>query len=251
MPLKEQDHNLIEKHLSGQLNEGERIAFDQRLGDSDFKKELDLQNDLKIAFKAEGREHLKKQLIGFEKKIHTTAEKENPSSSRFSIGRILMIAASVVFLLFAGYWFSNRGPSNDQLFAQYFVPYPNVIAPIDKSAAKVDRQGEAYQTYELKNYQEALRLFDRLNTKDDAVKFYQGICYLVLNQPQQAIDHFETIRNQNSGPYSTPMYWYKALALLKLNKVEDAKLFLETVAKNGETKKLRSQAVELLEVLGD
>ena len=248
MPLKAQDHILIEKHLLEQLNEGERIAFDQRLGDSDFKKELDLQMDLKVAFKAEGREHLKKQLIDFEHKIPHAKEKENRSSSRFSIGRILTIAASLVFLFLAAYWIVQEIPNKNGSYAQYFEPYPNIIAPIAKGKTEDDQRSKAFQTYELKNYPEALTLLNALPVQDETTAFYKGLCELALQNPKEAISYFDQVKDTENSLYY-PGLWYKALVLLKLDKMEDAKLLLERVAENGETKKLRNQAEGLLEAL--
>ena len=250
MPLKEQDYVLIEKQLLNSLTASEQSIVEERLNDPDFKKELDLQMDLKVAFKTEGRAHLKNQLQGFEQRIPDSNIQAPEVNRRFSIGRILTIAASLAFFIFTIFWFSNRKPSEYQLYAQYFSPYPNVVAPINKSVEKTDRRGEAFRAYELKNYQEALSLMTKLNTQDDAVKLYKGICELILENPQKAIQHFDSMR-RDSGPFYVPMNWYKALTLLKLNRVSEAKIHLEIVVQNAQTQAMLNQATELLAALSD
>ena len=248
MPLKEQDHILIEKQLRRKLNVEDRKIFEERLNDPEFKNELNLQSDLNIAFKAEGREHLKNQLKGFEKKIAKDPSVKKKDAVRFSIGWVILVAASLALLLIAGNWFFNQSASHDQLYAQYFKDYPNVVAPINKSATNTDRRGEAFQAYELKKYQDALNRFVQLNTQDDGVKLYQGLSEMALDHPEKAIEYFDSMRN-TSSLYYVPMNWYKALALLKMGKVNEAKVNLNVVIKDAKTKAQKSQAVELLNKL--
>lgn len=248
MPLQEQDHTLIEKYHLKQLTASEQELFEQRLQDVAFKKELDLQGDLKMAFKAEGRKQLKNQLNDFEKKIQKQKVSTTSSPARFSIGRILTIAASLIFLIIAGYWLSNRVPSNDQLFAAYFEDYPNVVAPISKGNNNEDLQTRAFQTYELKQYSEALALISKLPDQDETTAFYKGLCALHLNQAQEAIKHFQTIKNTSLSIYQAGR-WYQALALLKLDEKAAAILLLENVRTEGNTERLRKKAADLLEEL--
>lgn len=247
MPLKEADHHIIEKHLLQQLLPEEQALFEQRMEDADFRKELSLQKDLHLAFKAEGRSHLKAQLQGFEEK-RKPAVQQKENTSKFSIGRFLAIAATLALLLTATYWLFSKGPSNDQLYAQFFEPYPNIVAPIEKSNTSTDRRDEAFQTYELKNYKKALELFEQLNTQDEAVHFYSGLCQLALNQPEKAIEDFKSIQQQD-GPYYAPMNWYQALALVKTGRPEAAKPYLDLVIKTAKTQTLQTQARDLQKLL--
>lgn len=248
MPLKEQDHNLIEKQIMSQLNDEDRKIFEERLNDPDFKNELNFRSDLTIAFKAEGRENLKNQLKGFEKKLAKAPSLKKKDAVRFSISRVMLIAASLALLFIAGNWFLNQSASNDQLYAQFFNDYPNVVAPINKSTSDTDRRGEAFQAYELKNYQDALNRFDQLNSQDEDILLYQGLCEMALDHPQKAFEYFDLMKN-SSSPYYVPMNWYKALALLKTGKIKESKMFLNIVIQDAKTKALKSQAIELLGVL--
>jgi tetratricopeptide (TPR) repeat protein len=250
MPLQEQDHALIEKHLLDRLSTTEQSVFEERMSDSDFKKELDVQRDLMVAFKSEGRAHLKNQLQSFEKNIKGAAKSDSTvkinSFRSFSIGRILTIAASIAFLLFAGYWLSNLAPSNEQLFAQYFSDYPNVVAPIDKGVSDSDPIFKAFQTYELKEYEKALSLISALNVQNETTAFYKGLCELALDHPQKAIAYLDNVKDTSLSIYQASL-WYKALAFLKLGNTTEAKSLLKIVVENAETKGLKNQAIGLLE----
>jgi tetratricopeptide (TPR) repeat protein len=251
MPLKEQDQFLIEKYLLGQLSTSERSAFDNRLADPDFKKELDLQNDLMVAFQAEGRTELKRELQSLESKIQRTSNSQEPkpkTARLFTIGRILAIAATVSLLIVIGFWMTNRSVSGEQLFAENYVPYPNVVAPISKSDAEVSLRDQAFQAYERKAYQDALDQFERLNTEDDAVKLYSGLSRLALDNLDSAISSFDLIIDQES-PYFAAAQWYKALALIKSGKKEEAKAALELVTATTKTDVLQEQAEKLLSAL--
>lgn len=247
MPLKERDHILIEKYILGQLDSKEEVSFEARMKDTDFEQELNLQKDLSQAFKAEGRVHLKNQLQQFESKISGQSQQE-AVVRRLPLRRILLIAAGVACLVLAVYFASNTGPTNQDLFAQNFSPYPNVEAPIDKGSNTTDPRASAFQSYEQGNYPAAIQQLEQLANQNDAVYFYKGICYLAIENSSSAISSFEAMQDKG-GQYYIPGQWYKALALIQQGDREQAKPFIEYVTKNAETMALRNQAKLLFEAL--
>ena len=52
--------------------------------------------------------------------------------------------------------------NTEQLYAQYFEPYRNVVQPIVRGENKTDTKSKAFQAYETKNYEDALKYFNTL-----------------------------------------------------------------------------------------
>ncbi len=245
MPLEEKDHILIEKYLLEQLSETERQNFDARLADPEFQTEVGLQRDLLGAFQAEGRDDLKAQLGELENRIQS--EQAHPPSRRTISLRPWLAAASVAVLLLAAFWLFNRGPSPEKQFAQYFEPYPNVVAPISKGTSEQDARVLAFQTYELRNYTEAARLLAALPQQDDATYFYRGLSALALDQTETALAHLFKI--PDSSPFQTASQWYTALIYIKSDQATQAHPLLETVAADASVPGLQQKAKALLESL--
>ena len=246
MPLQDQDHNLIEKHLLQQLSKDEQSLYLERLNDPDFKKELDLQSDLMQSFKAEGRAQMKSQLQSFENKIQQDTKPQ--VASRFSIGRILAVAASIALLVVAGYWAINRAPSNEQLFAQHFESYPNIVAPLDKGIPDEDPVAAAYQTYELGNYADASKLLSALPEQNQTSIFYRGLCELSLNNTAAALQLLDQVNDRTSTVYY-PALWYKALTYIKQGNIEKSKPLLQSIQSESNIPRLKNKAEKLLEEL--
>ncbi|MCH2085332.1 MAG: hypothetical protein MK226_23310 [Saprospiraceae bacterium] len=248
MPLQEQDHILIEKYLLQQLTAVDQSIFDQRLNDPDFQKELELQKDLMVALRAEGRSQLKDQLQNIEQRIQREEDVQvTTPQHQFRIARIMAIAASVALILAAIYFFSNQKKSGGQIFAQHFEPYPNIVAPLNKSNPETGNREKAFHAYELKNYEEAIQLLNGL-PKSDTTHFYIGLANLSLNQPQKAIDFFDKIKKKDS-PFYIPMNWYKALTLINSEKANDAKPLILFVKENAKTPGMLNKANLLLDDL--
>jgi len=104
--------------------------------------------------------------------------------------------------------------------------------------------------YEANDYQNALAQFNHyLKTNPDHAEslFYSGLCLMELGEYKDALNRLEDVLDQSDLEYSEPAAWYRALVLIKLNKIKKAKSTLQDI--QGEGGKYAEQAKEMLDQL--
>lgn len=143
------------------------------------------------------------------------------------------IAASVIVLLglSLAFIFFNKKESANDLYAQYFEPYKNVISPKYRGQNGNDAISKAMTLYESHQYKKALQAIDKLLTQktEDSLKlkFYKANLLLQLNN---SLDEAETLLTQNinsSNEWEDKNLWYLTLVHLKKNEPEKALKVLE------------------------
>lgn len=234
MSLKETDYNLIDKFLRNQLDSKEKEIFNKKQKEADFQKELSLRKNTIPVFKKNGRETLKKKLQHFEKNIQAEKQNTQNSSPRVKpINRIVWLGMAATLLLLMGlFWWNNQTINSDELFAQHFEPYPNVIAPIVKSQMPSTTEYEiAFQKYEQEEYEDAIVLLEKINTTEG--KFYLALSHLGNKQEEKTITLLSDLtKEENSNRFFEASQWYLALAYLKSNQLEKANQFLDLITQN-------------------
>ncbi|WP_445748103.1 tetratricopeptide repeat protein [Polaribacter sp.] len=149
----------------------------------------------------------------------------------------LLLVASVLFAISVGsFWvFSDDNQNSKEIFAQYFNPYTNVIAPISRNDKEKSTLENAFVFYENRQYQKAIQCFDDIllsaNLKEkQALNLYKAISFLSLQKTDEAIlllSDYYTV-NQN---FKDKYLWYLGLAYLQKNDTKNAKIIFENLAK--------------------
>lgn len=230
---------LIERFFENQLSDEEQKIFQNYLDtDPVFAEEFAFQKNVKQAIVLNERVELKKKLQSF----------ESPKSSRKWISK-WSVAASIVVVVGAGFWFMNQSPNGAELYDEYYQSYPNVVAPTVRGESKTDLKSQAFYEYDSGNYQKAYDLFSQLyaTDKDDYALFYSSLSLIELNKPQEAIalmDEFDLNKNNGFTPY---IKWYKALSYVKIDQKEKAIELLQSLVENQNP--LQKQAQNLLKEL--
>ncbi len=113
--------------------------------------------------------------------------------------------------------------SNDSLFKIYYQPDAALLirGTDSQNAALI----QAFQLYENKEYNSALELFSKvLNTDENniPVQFYSGISNIELGQYRDALLPFNIIMEHRQNLYVERAEWFAALCYLILNEDEEA-----------------------------
>ena len=156
---------------------------------------------------------------------------EKKNNSFFS--KKWLIAASVLVIVsLSGLLLLPSEKSSDELFASYFEPYTNVIAPISRSDKKKSTLEIAFKNYENKKYAEALKGLEKSITKENktALHLFIAVTNLKLENTNKAIAILEENLN-NSNTWKDKYLWYLSLAYLKENKTEKAIETLKILSK--------------------
>lgn len=213
--------DLIEKYISGTISAEEmKEVISLCEDDASFKEEFQFHKDLKKVAAHEDDLIFKETLRTFEN--DQSSSKKNP--------RIWWIAASFIGVLLITYFFNFTSTSTEELFAENFEPYRNVIQPIVRGGSDMSLLSDTFISYENKEYDKAIQGFSELIETEDApyASFYLANSYLASNNAEKAIPLLQQyIKNQDS--LKDKATWYLALAYIKSNQQEQAILILESI----------------------
>jgi len=210
---------LIEKYVHGTLTEEERLTFNELIStDAEFAEEVRFQEDVKVVARHEDSDQFKQQLRSY--------ENQRPSSSK----RRRWVAAAILVALLATAYFTVFQNTNSKLFAEYFEPYRNVVAPVVRGDQSEALSSKAFLAYENKAYKEAASYFSQLiDTENESYyTFYLANCELALGQGTEAIVLLENYI-ATSGEFTDRAQWYLALAYVTTNENTKAKSHLERI----------------------
>ena len=232
---------LINGYFEGSLSAGQRADFEHLLKtDPKFRADFEFQRELQDSLKKDERQQIKNMLA----EVGTYQNKPQTKVIRL---RPWLAAASVAILVGMSAWllyFNTAGFDANQLYNANFVPYENVVHPIERGEQLEDLKTKAFAAYENEDYGHALELFKELQQKqnDSYIGFYEAIVLMRLNKHQKAIPLLENYISGN-GDLKDRAIWYLALTYLKLNEIDKCKTLLNELAAQ---KKYKANAAEQL-----
>jgi len=219
---------LIDDYLTGNLNDRDRITFEERLKhDHVFRKEFEFQKNIEVVLADKQKNKLFDTIQNVEKQYF---KKEEPA--RVELQHYLPYAAMVVCilgLLVIALYITNK-PTPNQLFSEYYKPYETYTTTRSTKNQTVNTFEDGLRWYDLKQFDKAITVFNQLETKDPvpAVSFYSAICNLELNNHQKAIQQLTQVANQKNN-FNMQANWFLAMAYLKNNEPTKAKPLLEAL----------------------
>ena len=224
---------LLEKYLEEELTEEERKEFEMLLkSDADFSREVKFHADLKRVTESDDDDNFKEMLSDFE----AEARMEKPSVKKSPTK--WLVAASISLLAGLTYFFNvDQFASTQDLFADNFKPYPNLVHRIVRSGEAQDKKIKAFSAYQTGAYIEALPMFTELyaSDKEPYYLFYSANALIELNRAREAVpmlqEHLRITQITDTLVEKSP--WYLAMAYLQLDEKENAIKMLNAVIKNG------------------
>lgn len=140
---------------------------------------------------------------------------------------IILVGVALVFLLD-----SKRSPDTQELFAQYYKPYPDVLTT--KSGQLTDAEKLLFfglQHYSAGQMDSAIVYFEAIEKEDagyNMARFYEANCLLSLNKDIDSAIKFLEASSMDPN-LKEQSNWYLALAFLKLNDPETSGVYLENL----------------------
>jgi len=257
-----ENHSLIDKYFGGTLTDQERIEFDRLMeSDSAFLQEVEFQRNLQQVIEVEQKQEQKKVLESIEAKLSSKhGEVEIGRDSRSILSkRNWLVAASIALLACVGGWAILNGSSNkfsvEEMYAENFEPYRNVVMPIERGGMgdgiTEDFIPKGFIAYEEADYQKAEELFskaEKLGTSLPSISFYRGVCLLQMAKTDEAIKQFQTYLDSTDDQFEQQAHWYLGLSFLRNKQFEDARNALKPLADDASA--FNSQrAIELIDTL--
>ncbi|UPQ80189.1 tetratricopeptide repeat protein [Flavobacterium azooxidireducens] len=231
--MQEEIYILFENYLSNEMNEKDRLSFEnQLLADSQLKEKFELyqQNNQFLATKFSTKK------ADFESNLKTISknyfEQEIKEDTKvFKLKRYYFaIAASVVFFLGLLVFLQNSNPEYND-FNQHEIASFTVRNDSDESSFFLK---EAQDFFNQKKYDLALQAFQKMSPMNNTEeKLFYGITLLETDNLVEAKAVFVEIENGTSI-YQNKATWYLALLALKENDLETCKLYLKKLPKNAD-----------------
>ena len=190
--------------------------------------EKDIDNNLKKVIAFLERKQLKKQLQDIEDDIPKSIKKSK-------VNWLLVASIALIFSLGGYFFFLNSTATNEELFAEYFSPYENVVAPIVRNQKEKTSKEIAFALYENGNYDKAIENFETL--KNDTIvdastlNFYIANAYLQLEKVEKAKTFFLKVLKSKNKEWEQETLWYLGLINIKQNDLVSAKNNLHQLQK--------------------
>ena len=239
MGLNSRDIEVLDKFAQNQLSEEDQVYFEGRLDVPEFKREVDFIVDLGQVSSLRGRAIRKGELQSLEANL-----KEKHSKSKYK--KILPWIVILILILSFLYLLKIRGTHTpEDLYAQFYEPYPNLISPLRMGEEEVDP--DVFQLYELKNYTEVIKSLKPESTLSEPQSFYLALSYLAIEDWNQSETILEKFTNFE-GRFFHAARWYRALILLRDGKPEPSKEILNSI-KSDLTDPYRLRAERLYNLL--
>jgi len=238
----------IEEFLDGNLTGEELDLFlKQKEQEQQFNTEIDLRHEINQSLKEKGLFELREILEKQKTDLFTKDPFYNFRKDLFKTWHLAAASFSLI-LVVGGLWYilSNKPYSTEKLVTKYYKPaHPiNQIRSLDINSG--DALSEAFKHYKQNNFNGALKYFNSLDNQITA-KFYSGVCYIELEEFDQAIESFSFVINDKDNLYVEQADWYLGLIYLMNNQRQMALAQFELIS-NGDSY-YASQAEEIIKYL--
>lgn len=262
--LSEDDFDTM---IMGEVTDDFQQKFNRRLAsDEQFKKDFQLHQEITKGIERKGSEDEFANIIAGlgEENTETEAPKEQKETAKvFSLRRVMAIAASVLLIALAGWWFvSGSSISNEQLFANFYQPHSSeqLTQQTNKEIGELGFAGgnlkkdlislkESLVQYEKGDFKNALteiEMFSQKYPNRQDAKLLYGISLLENNQNNKAVQVFQQIV-QTENPQQDAAKWYLALTYIKQGNKDVAIPILQQLTQT--TTDFKDQSQRLLKEL--
>lgn len=213
----QETQELIDAYLLGTQDSDAQTDFKERM--KLFPEFRALVEEQKAIIKGVEEHTLKNSLEDFHEEIVDMPEKNWFSPSW------LALAASFLILISVSTWaILSSGNSPQKVFAANFKPDPGLPTTMSTSSNYDFYYGMV--NYKRKEYGEAISRWETLyaaNPENDTVVYFLGVANLANGNARQARKYLQSVKGKTESTFYEDAQYYLALALLKENKIEEAK----------------------------
>ncbi len=210
----------VERYYNDTMLIEERTAFENKLiNDTEFKSQVE---DIKTLLLGIETQSLKEQLDEFHKDIPLTISKHTFPETKV-LQLIKYAVAAVIVIGLGSYWFLGQ-PSNEKLYAKYFVADPGL--PTTMGANDNFEFYDAMVNYKHGDYKLAITKWTKHQQKkpdNDTINYFLGVAQLADNNERKAIPFLKNTTNYPESIFLNEAYFYLGLAYLKTNNLAKAK----------------------------
>lgn len=220
--------DLFIKYLSGEMNLDEAGSFEEKLAsDPRFKEQFE---EVSAAYNLIRDQLRKRDLDDFTRTLLDVMEKSEGKQAaprrRFRSWWYLplALAGSLAILLTV----FRINPDGNRVFSRYYQPGEDpVLLAYSQSTRGPAESGILY--FQLGQYAKTVEVMSELIAKDTVNQLallYYLLASIETGMQDQAIEKLAPMDLRIDHQLGQALYWYRALALIKINRYEEANLFL-------------------------
>lgn len=222
---------LTDRYLQHEMTPEERRDFELRMqNDEDLARFVTMYRGIDSTMNAEkpstGETQLRQTLQELGAHYFTGKARVKQGSFR----RWWTVAAAALLLVSAGvYYFLFTSPSADELYATYAKHETLDIRLRGQSEDSLAQQ--AADAFNAQQYKDALPLLQESLGKypdDVQLKFAEAICYMELNEYQEASVMLDSLASGTSA-YADAARWNRALLALKQKQIDQCRTILSQI----------------------
>jgi hypothetical protein len=208
---------LIDRYLSGKLPAESQEAFELHYFECD-----DCFARLKIA----------ERLLAKEVPIVAEGRKPFPVWSGLWTWKPVLAAVTVLFVVFSIILLIRHYHRMGLLYEISAFSPPVYLTSETRSPGSDNPLGRAMVFYSQGDYSQALALLKKISSPagNPQVVFFKGICLLLTDAPGKALREFDIIIGAMNPSYYDEAIYFKAIALIRLNKKKAAEAQLNHLA---------------------
>lgn len=211
----------IDAYLLGNLDTQSIADFKERMKlFPDFRK---LVAEQEIIIRCVETHNLKDSLETFH------AEMDSVQKNNWLSPIWLALAGSVLILILVSIWaIWQRNDSPEKVFVENFKAAPGL--PTSKAVTSNYDFFNGMVNYKRKEYNEAILRWEPLyaaNPDNDTLVYFLGVANLAMGNTRQAKKYLYSAKEKTTSVFYEDIQYYLALALIKENKITEAKKVLE------------------------
>lgn len=219
----QQTQELIDAYLLNRLDTDTLADFKKRM--ELFPEFRALVEEQRLLLKGVEERNMKNSLEEFHTEII-----EEPEKKSFSVGWWALAASFLILISVSTWAILITGDSPEKVFAENFKPDPGLPTTMGTSSDYEFYYGMV--SYKRKEYADAISRWETIyaaNPENDTLVYFLGVANLANGNARQAEKYLQLAKQKTESAFHEDIQYYLALALLKENKIKEAK---ETLAKS-------------------
>ena len=231
------DLELIDLYLEGELNKDDHDALEERLRvDAEFKALFDDVFVLTKGLEKLRSINLKKRFKALDANLGNPLEAKRQKGKVVIWPQVIRWAAVLIIGAFSIVYLSSRfGGQNNQIYKDFFKTYANVVVPTQRGGDSLTLINRAFTLYDEGIYSEAAPVFEEVLVTEQAeyVQFYYAMVLLALEDWQGAKSKLEYLV-LNGENFQNQSKWYLSLTYIRMKEEEKSVSLLKSLS-DGET----------------
>ncbi|WP_126974306.1 tetratricopeptide repeat protein [Gynurincola endophyticus] len=236
--IAQEELTLISQYLYHEMDEAAVTAFEKELQHNRLLQQK--VEEVKLLLIGTREADLNDRLNDFHKDVRTSSRDSN--GNIHAMKRWWWVAASVLVLAIAGiWWMQPSGSSNEQLYKNFFTQDIGLPVEMSNADSALYLLYDGMISYKEADYEKALSKWQQvttLNDESDTLQYYSAIALMSLNKVDEAVAMLLPLSKSSGSVYQEKAVWYLALCHLRLNKRDEAIVLLKTIPENKQSQLL-------------